>query len=743
MHKSFIKILSILLIIGLNWAGLSAVGKTFAYFSDTEDSASNSFQTGILDMTVRSGQNNFTPNAENMVAGDQVNRDIYVGKTAGSSPLQYRVSYELIDGNEDLCNQLDLKIWYDHYQCEGSYEDCRDMRLTYNGKLSALDKYTNTDFIIPHPDDQFDTDPSDGTEQWFYYSIVVPNDIADSFQGEVCEFKFVFEGWQDNIDNYEDGGFTDVEEIENTIKIGYWNPPVVLNEFLPNAGNYPEFIELYSKTASSIDLNGFYIKANGDTIPINTTTTSTYSGGSTIIPANGWLVVTAGGDKIGDSSGTIALYNRNNVLVDSYTYGNPDHNVNNTPGSTNNMALYLPLDNDLLDQSGNGNNGINNGAVFAAGKINQGLSFDGVDDYAIITNSDDFDFGSGEFSVEFWTKTDSSSRQWVGTRYENYGPGWGLGTQNSHTLGYIRTSESGTNKTEAEGTVDVANDDWHHLIMVRIGGKIKIYTDGSFEKEGTLAGDVNNDEPIEIGRISWSGGSQYFKGLIDEVKIYNRALNATEISEHYSDVGSSGAVPSDKSYARIPDGADNWVDPIPTPGEPNILEAEIIKQEEVIEEEPIVEEPIAEELLVEETPVAEEEPVNKGEPVIEEEPAEEIPVIEEELVIEEESTEEEIIAEENQEQEGIIEEINEIIDEVIDEIVDEIMPDEEIGDGVVSEPEAPIIEDILIIEEASADEIPAVDEQLATVPDDSSSVQDGAVESGGDLSGDAGDNISE
>jgi len=189
----------------------------------------------------------------------------------------------------------------------------------------------------------------------------------------------------------------------------------------------------------------------------------------------------------------------------------------------------------VTDSSGYGNDGNVVGATTGEdGKFGNALSFDGVDDYVTIANSDDFDFGSGEFSVEFWTKTDSSSRQWVGTRYENYGPGWGLGTQNGHTLGYIRTSESGTGKKEIEGDVNVADNAWHHLIMVRIGDEIKIYTDGSFEKEGTLAGDVNNDEPIEIGRISWSGGSQYFKGLIDEVRIWDEALTPEQIALSYS-----------------------------------------------------------------------------------------------------------------------------------------------------------------------------------------------------------------
>jgi len=668
MKKSLIKTICLLLIIGLNWAGISAVGRTFAYFSDTETSSENSFSAGTLDFSLRSGQNNFVPSE--------------------------------IASNMSPCNQLQLKIWYNHYlgPPSGGYDN-RDMRLKYNGPLTSLANLTDVDFIIPHPDDHFDTDPSDGTEQWFYYSIVVPNDIAVSFQGEVCEFKFVFEGWQDNIDNYGDGGFTDVEEIENTIKIGYWNPPVVLNEFLPNSGDYPEFIELYNKTASSIDLNGFYIKANGNTIPINTTTTSAYSGSSTTILANGWLVITTGGNLINDSSGTIALYNENDVLVDSYTYGSPDHNINNTPGWTNNLVGYWPFDGNLEDKSGNGNNGTNYGATSGTGKINQALSFDGTDDYVEILHSSSVDISGDKITLETWIKAHAlpaDGERWV---ILNKNHAYALQIADS---GKVRVWLGPLTTFVQTDNPEISTGVWYHLVGVYDGSSVKIYVNGTLKKEVTKSGDqASSGNSITIGAKPSEG---YFNGIIDEVKIYDRALDALEISAHYDDAGSLGAVPQDKSFARIPDGADNWVDPIPTPGGPNILESEIINQEEAIEGEPIVEEPIAEELPVEETPVAEEEPVNEGEPVIEEEPVEE-----------------EVTTEENQGQGGIIDEINEIIDEVIDEIVDEIMPEETISDnGSTNENEENIvIDETTVIEETTnPEENPVIEQQPDAEPQD-------------------------
>ena len=736
MRKSLIKIVCLLLIVGLNWTGLLAVGQTFAFFSNTEDSNDNTFTAATLDLSLRSGQGNFISPAENMKPGDSTARDIYVGKTADSLPLKHSVSYNFIDGDEDFCNQLQLKVWYNHYHgpVSGGYDN-RDMRLKYDGKLSTLADYRDNDFEIPHPDDQFDTDPSDGTEQWFFYSIILPIAIPDSFQGKVCNFKFVYEAWQTNLPNSSQG-FTDKEELESTIKTGYWDPPVVLNEFLPNAGSYPEFIELYNKTGSPINLQGYKIRANGHPIPINPTTTDLFSGGNTVISLYGWLVVArphpdapGWNNILNNSSGTITLYDQNEIIMDSYTYGNPEHNINNTPGGTNNLVGYWPFDNDVQDKSGNGNNGTNYGATFDVGKINQALSFDGVNDYVEVSDAASLDI-TDKITVETWVKANTWDNPGAPYNVRNIIDKAEHETGRSYGLyffgGLLHFRINKNSNADASGALPLLGE-WNHIAGTYNGSEVKLYVNGAKVGEKSYSGTIlTNDKPLYIG--AGVARQYWFSGLIDEVKIYNRALDATEILQHYNDVGSLGAVPSDKSYARIPDGVDNWVDPIPTPGGPNILESEIINQEEAIEEEPIVEEePLAEELPVEETPVSEEESIS-----------------ERESVIEEETTGAEVISEENQEQGGIIEEINEIIDGVIDEIVDEIMPDETadepaeealdeviIPDETILEPEAPIIEEPavedLVIEEATV-----VDEQPAVIPDEAGeSVNDG----GGDTSG--------
>ncbi len=217
--KPVAKIIGILLlIVGL---GLTQFGNTGAWLFSSLTAEDNPVETGVLDLTVRSGQTNFVPGAEDLSPGDSVARDIYVGKTLASFPLKHRVSYQFTGGDADFCNQLQLKIWYDHYHCDPSLGyTCRDMRLKYNGSLVSLNQLDDTDFIIPHSDDEFDTDPSNGTEQWFFYQIFIPSDLDEAYQNSTCQFNFVYQGYQQDSDG--SWGFTDEETLSNTIGSTNW-----------------------------------------------------------------------------------------------------------------------------------------------------------------------------------------------------------------------------------------------------------------------------------------------------------------------------------------------------------------------------------------------------------------------------------------------------------------------------------------------------------------------------------------
>ncbi|HJH28398.1 MAG TPA: LamG domain-containing protein, partial [Methanosarcinaceae archaeon] len=187
--------------------------------------------------------------------------------------------------------------------------------------------------------------------------------------------------------------------------------------------------------------------------------------------------------------------------------------------------------NVLKDSSGNGNDGTIYGATWVDGKYGKALSFDGVDDYVEVPDSMSLDLIQ-ETSVEMWIKSSN-----VNKRYPNI---FNKGTP--HDLSYtlrlydvyaepcfqINTSNG---YIHARSSETLMNNKWYHLVGTYDGSSIKLFVDGKLKVEDSCSGNiVKNNHALVMGTASAEKGYEY-PGLIDEVRIYNRALTAEEIKE--------------------------------------------------------------------------------------------------------------------------------------------------------------------------------------------------------------------
>ncbi len=556
------KIAVVVLLIGLNWAGVAAIGQTVGYFTDNKNSSGNVFNATTLDFSLTSPVD-FSPD----VTPTQISkRTINVVKD-GALDFGYKVS--AVNSSGGLCGALNLNATF-------------NSNPSYSGPIAGFNNFDAGEF-----------DTVGGN--WQFTATLIDGDLG--LQGQICTFDFVFDGIQ-----IGGAGFSDTETIQNTVRAGYWDPPVVLNEFLPNpsgnecslTGINGEWVEIYNKTSNQLDLAGWYIQdaANHKIIIQNSNTLS----GSTIIGAQGsdseWLVVFIDDCILNNDADMVTLYDPNSIQVDSYAYGSPDHNVNNTPGGTNNLVGYWPFDGDLLDQGGNGDNGTNYGATFSTGKIKQGLTL-GSSKYVEVPDSPSLDI-TDKITLEAWVYPTAWTPTYENSILTKAGDG-DYGVWNLHykttSKGFRFELNNGTTRTLFETTPSTALNAWYHVVGVYDGSEMKLYVNGVLKGSLATSGNIaTNNSPLRIGKQFWWGSIySYWSGKIDEVKIYNRALDATEVLEHYNDVNSSGsAVPEDKSYARIPDGVGTWVDPVPTPGRPNKLvktgEENELKNVVVIEE---------------------------------------------------------------------------------------------------------------------------------------------------------------
>lgn len=164
----------------------------------------------------------------------------------------------------------------------------------------------------------------------------------------------------------------------------------------------------------------------------------------------------------------------------------------------------------------------------ATGKLNSSMNFDGTDD-KISIGSTSITIGNN-FSISSWIKTSSSfqrpfvSNRSTGRMYYGLTSGKGFMYYN------------GASPANVNGNAIVNDNNWHHLVFVRSGINSTIYVDGQIDKSTTQTGYIVSSSPLSIGYDQ--PNSEYFPGLIDDVRIYNYALTPDQIKQIYN----SGAI---------------------------------------------------------------------------------------------------------------------------------------------------------------------------------------------------------
>lgn len=210
------------------------------------------------------------------------------------------------------------------------------------------------------------------------------------------------------------------------------------------------------------------------------------------------------------------------------------------------LVLHLSFDKNTIDGdtvqdlSEEGNDGtINGSAKTVAGKHGDALEFDGTDDFVEVPLADSITFSTGDsLTVQVWVKTDDQPPKNDGI-VGNYRPStdavWLLSVSgdNAAARGKMGFSVRDKGRVSSAGITspDFLNDgEWHVLAGVRDQKtkKLRFYVDG------TLIDEVDdNTKDINSGQSIWIGEhlNRFYKGLIDEVKVWNRPLTAKELEQ--------------------------------------------------------------------------------------------------------------------------------------------------------------------------------------------------------------------
>ncbi|WP_020526973.1 LamG domain-containing protein [Flexithrix dorotheae] len=216
------------------------------------------------------------------------------------------------------------------------------------------------------------------------------------------------------------------------------------------------------------------------------------------------------------------------------------------------LVAYYPFNENVLDESGNGNNGELNGPTPSPNRQfldNSAYYFDGVNDFIEIPNSSSFIFNE-EFTISTWVKAKSfntnncESNRIIEKGDEKKIGSWGLYYDDN--IGNNGCGQFDPNKMRFKfgligkdgirysygGKTNIVTGEWYFVTGIYDGEYMKLYINGQEEFSQKINLELgSNTAPITIGKHQNVSFPYYLNGVIDDIRIYNRALQQSEIKE--------------------------------------------------------------------------------------------------------------------------------------------------------------------------------------------------------------------
>ncbi|MCA1634493.1 MAG: DUF11 domain-containing protein, partial [Acidobacteria bacterium] len=204
-----------------------------------------------------------------------------------------------------------------------------------------------------------------------------------------------------------------------------------------------------------------------------------------------------------------------------------------------NMAAWYPGDGNADDIEGGNDGTLQNGATFAAGKVGQAFSFDGVDDQVVFPHNTNQNGGT-QITVDAWVNLTSSGhgRPIAQKRSSSNIGGYTFETTHSpfgpdNGLSWVITI-GGTQRTLQTPANVLTLGAFQHVAATYDGATMRIFVDGVEKASLAMTGTIDPvADPLVTGR-NVVNTSFAWNGLIDELELFNRALTQAEIQSIFN-----------------------------------------------------------------------------------------------------------------------------------------------------------------------------------------------------------------
>ena len=211
--------------------------------------------------------------------------------------------------------------------------------------------------------------------------------------------------------------------------------------------------------------------------------------------------------------------------------------VDNSPPQPGTLAAAYSFDEGagqvVADASGNDNEGVLTGATWSDGRFGKAVSFDGIDDWVTVADAASLDLTTA-MTLEAWVKpTDVTRTTTWQTVLMKEMPGeisyslYGSSVPTGQPRGQVNL---GTTTGDVSGPSALPVNTWTHVAATYDGSNMRLYVNGNQAAWTPSSGPLDTSNgPLRIGGNSvWP--TEDFAGLVDEVRVYGRALSAAEVA---------------------------------------------------------------------------------------------------------------------------------------------------------------------------------------------------------------------
>lgn len=212
---------------------------------------------------------------------------------------------------------------------------------------------------------------------------------------------------------------------------------------------------------------------------------------------------------------------------------------------TNGLIGYYPFTGNANDQAATASNGTVSGATLVAdrfGNQSSAYSFDGVSDYISIPATK---YLVNTYTYSFWLKvaSSSSSAQYImsiGSPAISGAEGYAAGIGGNKGIYYGSYSVNGSNLGKSMSSPPVL-DQWYHVCITRSSSQFSLYIDGKIVDSTSTGG---SNPQYGTGSYAFLVGTRfnktyYLDGSLDDLRIYNRAVSATEAKALYNETNTN------------------------------------------------------------------------------------------------------------------------------------------------------------------------------------------------------------